>query len=53
VAFKKALETSEWKKFAEDNTWTGKLYGAGKVLRLGQREVETLRAFMKTFGMIK
>jgi tripartite-type tricarboxylate transporter receptor subunit TctC len=54
VAFKKALETSEWKKFAEEQYLDPESFmEPEKFSAWVSAEVETLRAFMKTFGMIK
>ncbi len=53
-AFKKAIETPEWKKFAEEQYLDPESYlGPDKFASWITSEVETMRSFMKTFGMIK
>ena len=53
-AFKKAMETPEWKKFAEEQFLDPESYiGPDKFGPWISSEVETLRTFMKTFGMAK
>lgn len=53
-AFKKAMETPEWKKFADEQYLDPESYlGPEKFGAWIASEVETLRAFMKTFGMAK
>ena len=53
-AFKKAMETPEWKKFAEEQYLDPESYmGPDKFGSWVAGEVETMRNFMKTFGMVK
>ncbi|MCX5911502.1 MAG: tripartite tricarboxylate transporter substrate-binding protein, partial [Deltaproteobacteria bacterium] len=53
-AFKKAMETPEWKKFGEEQYLDPESYlGPDKFCDWISSEVETLRTFMKTFGMAK
>ncbi len=53
-AFKKAMETPEWKKFAEEQYLDPESYmGPDKFGSWVAGEVETMRKFMKTFGIIK
>jgi tripartite-type tricarboxylate transporter receptor subunit TctC len=53
-AFQKAMETPEWKKFAQDQYLDPESYlGPDKFQPWVTSEVETLRNFMKTFGMAK
>jgi tripartite-type tricarboxylate transporter receptor subunit TctC len=53
-AFKKAMETPEWKKFAEEQYLDPESYiGPDKFGAWVAQEVETMRKFMKTFGIIK
>jgi tripartite-type tricarboxylate transporter receptor subunit TctC len=53
-AFKKAMETPGWKKFAEEQYLDPESYmGPDKFGPWVAREVETMRKFMKTFGIIK
>ena len=53
-AFQKAMETPEWKKFAQDQYLDPESYiGPDKFAAWIGSEVETLRNFMKTFGMAK
>ena len=53
-AFKKAMETVEWKKFAEDQYLDPESYmGPDKLPAWVNSEMETMRNFMKTFGMAK
>jgi tripartite-type tricarboxylate transporter receptor subunit TctC len=53
-AFKKAMETPEWKKFAEEQYLDPESYmGPDKFGTWVASEVETMRKFMKTFGMTK
>ena len=53
-AFKKAMDTPEWKKFAQDQYLDPESYmGSDKFTAWVTSEVETMRAFMKTFGMTK
>jgi tripartite-type tricarboxylate transporter receptor subunit TctC len=53
-AFQKAMETPEWKKFAQDQYLDPESYlGPDKFPAWIASEVETLRNFMKTFGMAK
>jgi tripartite-type tricarboxylate transporter receptor subunit TctC len=53
-AFKKAMETPEWKKFAEEQYLDPESYiGPDKFGAWVASEVETMRNFMKTFGMTK
>ena len=54
-AFKKAMETPEWKKFAEEQYLDPESFmGPDKFgTWIANSEVETMRKFMKTFGMVK
>jgi len=53
-AFKNAMETPEWKKFAQEQYLDPESYmGPDKFAPWVTTEVETMRSFMKTFGMIK
>jgi tripartite-type tricarboxylate transporter receptor subunit TctC len=53
-AFKKAMETPEWKKFAEEQYLDPESYmGPDKFSAWINSEMETMRNFMKTFGMAK
>jgi len=53
-AFKKAMETPEWKKFAEDQFLDPEsCMGPDKLQAWVSSEMETMRDFMKTFGMVK
>jgi tripartite-type tricarboxylate transporter receptor subunit TctC len=53
-AFKKAMETPDWKKFAQEQYLDPEsLMGPDKLGTWIATEVETLRDFMKTFGMAK
>jgi tripartite-type tricarboxylate transporter receptor subunit TctC len=53
-AFKKALETPEYKKFAAEQYLDPESYmGPDKFPAWVNSEMETMRNFMKTFGMIK
>jgi len=53
-AFKKAMETPEWKKFAEEQYLDPESFmGPDKFGSWINSEVETMRTFMKTFGMVK
>ncbi|NWF55821.1 MAG: hypothetical protein HXY45_13610 [Syntrophaceae bacterium] len=53
-AFKKALETQEYKKFAEEWYFAPDSYmGPDKFPPWVASEMETMRNFMKTFGMAK
>jgi tripartite-type tricarboxylate transporter receptor subunit TctC len=53
-AFKKAMETPEWKKFAEEQYLDPESYiGPDQFQGWATSEVETMRQFMKTFGMVK
>lgn len=53
-AFKKAMDTPEWKKFATEQYLDPESYmGPEKFAIWIAEEVETLRQFMKTFGMAK
>lgn len=53
-AFKKATETPEWKKFAADQYLDPESYmGPEKYGPWVAAEVETMRKFMKTFGIVK
>ncbi len=53
-AFKKAMDTPEWKKFAQDQYLDPESYiGPDKFGSWIASEVETMRNFMKTFGMTK
>jgi tripartite-type tricarboxylate transporter receptor subunit TctC len=53
-AFQKAMETPEWKKFAEDQYLDPESYmGPDKLKAWVSSEMETMRNFMKTFGMVK
>ncbi|MCX5909770.1 MAG: tripartite tricarboxylate transporter substrate binding protein [Deltaproteobacteria bacterium] len=53
-AFKKAMETPEWKKFAEEQYLDPESYmGPGEFPKWIAGEVETMHQFMKTFGMVK
>jgi len=53
-AFKKALETPEYKKFAEEQHLDPESYmGPDKFPAWVNSETETMRNFMKTFGMAK
>ena len=53
-AFQKAMETPEWKKFAQDQYLDPESYmGPDKFAAWIASEVETMRNFMKTFGMAK
>jgi tripartite-type tricarboxylate transporter receptor subunit TctC len=53
-AFKKAMETPAWKKFAEEQFLDPESYmGPDKFSSWVTKEEETMRAFMKTFGMVK
>jgi tripartite-type tricarboxylate transporter receptor subunit TctC len=53
-AFKKAMETPEWKKFSQDQYLDPESFmGPEKFGTWIASEVETLRDFMKTFGMAK
>ena len=53
-AFKKATDTPEWKKFAEEQYLDPDSYmGPDKFGTWVATEVETMRKFMKSFGIIK
>jgi tripartite-type tricarboxylate transporter receptor subunit TctC len=53
-AFQKAMETPEWKKFADDQYLDPESYmGPDKLKAWVSSEMETMRNFMKTFGMVK
>ncbi len=53
-AFKKAMETPEWQKFAKEQYLDPESYmGPDQYQAWVASEVETLRQFMKTFGMVK
>jgi tripartite-type tricarboxylate transporter receptor subunit TctC len=53
-AFRKGMETPEWKKFAEDQYLDPESYmGPTKFPAWVASEMETMRSFMKTFGMVK
>ncbi len=53
-AFKKAVETREWKKFAEEQYLDRESYmGPDKFGTWVAGELETSRKYMKTFGIIK
>jgi len=53
-AFRKAMETPEWKKFADDQYLDPESYmGPDKLKAWVSSEMETMRNFMKTFGMVK
>jgi len=53
-AFKKAMETPEWKKFGEDQYLDPESsMGPDKLPAWVTSEMETMRNFMKTFGMVK
>jgi tripartite-type tricarboxylate transporter receptor subunit TctC len=53
-AFKKAMDTPEWKKFADDQYLDPESYmGPDKFPAWVNSEMETMRKFMKTFGMAK
>jgi len=53
-AFKKAMETPEYKKFAEKWYFAPESYmGPDKFPAWVSSEMETMRNFMKTFGMVK
>jgi tripartite-type tricarboxylate transporter receptor subunit TctC len=53
-AFKKAMDSPEWKKFAQEQYLDPESYlGPDKFGPWIASEVETMRAFMKTFGMTK
>jgi tripartite-type tricarboxylate transporter receptor subunit TctC len=53
-AFQKAMETPEWKKFAEEQYLDPESFmGPEKFTGWVSSEVETMRTFMKTFGMVK
>ena len=54
AAFKKAMETPEYKKFAEEWYFSPDSYlGPDKFQAWVTAEMETFRNFMKTFGMVK
>jgi tripartite-type tricarboxylate transporter receptor subunit TctC len=53
-AFKKAMDTPEWKKFGQDQFLDPESYmGPDKLGSWVISEMETMRNFMKTFGMAK
>jgi len=53
-AFKKATDTPEWKKFADDQYLDPESYmGPDKFPAWVNSEMGTMRNFMKTFGMVK
>jgi tripartite-type tricarboxylate transporter receptor subunit TctC len=53
-AFKKAMETPAWKKFADDQYLDPESFlGPDKLQAWVTSEMETMRNFMKTFGMVK
>jgi tripartite-type tricarboxylate transporter receptor subunit TctC len=53
-AFQKAMETPEWKKFAGEQYLDPESFmGPEKFTGWVSSEVETMRTFMKTFGMVK
>ncbi len=53
-AFKKAMETPTWEKFAADQFLDPESYmGPDKFSSWVAKEEKTMRAFMKTFGMVK
>jgi tripartite-type tricarboxylate transporter receptor subunit TctC len=53
-AFKKAMDAPEWKKFGEDQFLDPESYmGPEKLSSWVTSEMETMRNFMKTFGMVK
>ncbi len=52
--FKKAMDTPEWKKFAEDQYLDPESFLVSDKLQAWvASEMETMRNFMKTFGMVK
>jgi len=54
AAFKKAMDTPEWKKFADDQYLDPESYmGPDKFPAWVNSEMGTMRYFMKTFGMAK
>jgi tripartite-type tricarboxylate transporter receptor subunit TctC len=54
AAFKKAMDTPEWKKFADDQYLDPESYmGPDKFPAWVNSEMGTMRNFMKTFGMAK
>jgi len=53
-AFKKAMETPDWRKFSEEQYLDPESYmGPDKFAPWVNSEMETMRNFMKTFGMVK
>ncbi|NWF91497.1 MAG: tripartite tricarboxylate transporter substrate binding protein [Syntrophaceae bacterium] len=53
-AFRKGMETPEWKRFADDQYLDPESYmGPDKLSEWVASEMETMRNFMKTFGMVK
>ncbi len=53
-AFKKAMETPAWQKFAADQYLDPESYmGPDQFPSWIEKEESTMRAFMKTFGMVK
>jgi tripartite-type tricarboxylate transporter receptor subunit TctC len=53
-AFKKAMDTPAWKKFAQDQYLDPESFlGPDKLQTWVASEMETMRNFMKTFGMVK
>jgi tripartite-type tricarboxylate transporter receptor subunit TctC len=54
ATFKEAMETPEWKKFAESLYFAPDSYmGAEELGPWIRSEAETMKKFMKTFGMVK
>ena len=54
AAFKKTMDTPEWKKFADDQYLDPESYmGPDKFPAWVNSEMATMRNFMKTFGMVK
>jgi tripartite-type tricarboxylate transporter receptor subunit TctC len=52
--FKNAMDTPEWKKFAQEQYLDPESYmGPDQFAAWIGSEVETMRNFMKTFGMTK
>jgi tripartite-type tricarboxylate transporter receptor subunit TctC len=53
-AFKKAMDTPEWQKFAKEQYLSPESYmGPDEFSSWVVGEAETMRKFMKTFGMVK
>jgi tripartite-type tricarboxylate transporter receptor subunit TctC len=53
-AFKKAMDTPDWQKFAKEQYLSPESFmGPDQFSTWVVSEAETMRKFMKTFGMVK